>query len=232
MKLCIIPARGGSKRIPKKNIRNFHGKPLISYSISSALSAGCFDEVIVTTDDAEIKEIACGAGAVVPFMREPQLADDFATTSSVIKDAILKLEQIGIHADDICCLYPTAPFVTPNSINKSHAEMTSYGASYCFSATSFPFPIQRAFSIDASGHSKMFYPEYQSTRSQDLPEAFHDAGQFYWGKKQSWLEDVPIFGAASRPFILPRYLVQDIDTEEDWKKAELMYSLLHESGNL
>ena len=124
MKLCIMPARGGSKRIPKKNIRNFHGKPLISYSISSALSAGCFDEVIVSTDDAEIKEIACGAGAVVPFMREPQLADDFATTSSVIKDAILKLEQIGIHADDICCLYPTAPFVTPNSINKSHAEMT------------------------------------------------------------------------------------------------------------
>ncbi|APD95386.1 pseudaminic acid cytidylyltransferase [Alteromonas mediterranea] len=232
MKLCIIPARGGSKRIPKKNIRTFHGKPLISYSISSALNAGCFDEVIVSTDDAEIRDVAIKAGAAVPFMREAGLADDYTTTSSVIKDAILKLAEIGIYGDDVCCLYPTAPFVTPDSINGSYAELNSYDVNYCFSATSFPFPIQRAFSLDSNGNSKMFYPEHKDTRSQDLPEAFHDAGQFYWGKRSSWLEDAPIFGASSRPFILPRHLVQDIDTEEDWKKAELMYSLLRKSGNL
>jgi N-acylneuraminate cytidylyltransferase len=230
MKLCVIPARGGSKRIPRKNIKDFLGKPIIAYSIEAALSSGCFDRVIVSTDDEEIVGVAREYGAETPFVRPPELANDYAGTLPVIKQAIEWFEQNDQAPQFVCCLYATAPLVRPETINQVFQQFQESGADYCFTVTHFASPIQRAIKIAASKRLEMFYPENFNVRSQDLEEAYHDAGQLYWGKAEAFKQQTPIFSEAASPFILPRYLVQDVDTPEDWILAELMYQALSQTG--
>ena len=230
MNICLIPARGGSKRIPRKNIREFRGKPMIAWSISAAQESSCFDQIIVSTDDEEIGEVARSFGAEVPFMRPSHLADDQATTQDVIGHALKWLQRQGQVCEALCCLYATAPFVQPTDLQSADKNLSEAEAgTVVFAATSFPFPIQRAIRIDSDGYSSMFQPDQFATRSQDLEEAFHDAGQFYWATPQTWSTVVNLFEGA-RPIILPRWRVQDIDTEEDWFRAELMHVLLEYQG--
>jgi pseudaminic acid cytidylyltransferase len=226
MKIAVIPARGGSKRIPSKNIKPFCGKPMIAYSIEAALASGCFDQVIVSTDNEEIAETSLAHGAAVPFMRPESLSDDHTGTTPVIAHATEWLNKAGTPPDYVCCIYATAPFVRPEDIQVGLCRLEAAGCDYAFSVTSFAFPIQRAVRITTENRVEMFTPSAFQTRSQDLTEAFHDAGQFYWGTAGAWLEAKPIFGAGSAPVVLPRYRVQDIDTPEDWVTAELMYSAM------
>lgn len=230
MKIAIIPARGGSKRIPRKNIKLFHGKPMIAYSIEAALSSGCFDKVIVSTDDQEIAEVAKQYGAEVPFIRPDDISDDHATTIDVIHHAVQWYEHQQVEIDYVCCLYATAPFVTAEDLKLGYQKLVSdKKVEFVFSATSFPFPIQRAIKLSTSGAVTMFAPENELVRSQDLEEAYHDAGQFYWGKKSAFLERKSFFSPHSRVVLLPRQRVQDIDTDEDWHFAETLYSLIDKS---
>lgn len=226
MNIAIIPARGGSKRIPRKNIKEFHGKPMIAYSIDAAVNSQCFDKIIVSTDDAEIAEVAIKHGAEVPFMRPADISDDYATTLDVIKHAIEFTESQGWAVKNVCCIYATAPFLIPEFIQKGLDELTSAKIDYAFSATSFPFPIQRALKLRDEQRVEMFQPEYLNTRSQDLEEAYHDAGQFYWGTKSAFLQRKPFFSPQSKAVLLPRKRVQDIDTNEDWELAEALYKAL------
>jgi N-acylneuraminate cytidylyltransferase len=227
MNICIIPARGGSKRILRKNIKEFNGRPIIAYSIEAAIKSNCFDQVIVSTDDDEIAEVAKNYGARVPFIRPDELSGDYTATIPVIKHAIEWMESNNNLVDNVCCLYATAPFIQSKIITKAYQQLKDLKADYCFSVTSFSFPMQRAIKIVDDNRVSMFYPEYINTRSQDLEESYHDAGQFYWGKAQAFKDELPIFSEAATPFILPRYLVQDIDTKEDWIRAEAMYQVLH-----
>lgn len=222
--LCIIPARGGSKRIPKKNIKDFCGLPLIAYSIQTAIKSGVFDKVIVSTDDEKIAEVAQKFGAIVPFVREATLSDDYATSSDVVRDAILKC---GNNFSQICCLYATAPLLTSDILREAALKFQSEKCEFLFSATEFGFPIQRAIRLDINGSVSMFYPEFELTRSQDLEKSYHDAGQFYFGTKSAWLSKKPIFAPHSRAFILPRNLVCDIDTIEDFEFAKKLYQIEH-----
>lgn len=222
----MIPARGGSKRIPRKNIKDFNGKPMIAYSIEAALMSECFDEIIVSTDDEEIAALSKEYGATVPFMRPDALANDHAGTLPVIKQAIEWFDQYRAAPVEVCCLYATAPFVLASSIQKAYQQLQETTADYCFTVTSFPFPIQRAIKVRLDNRVEMFQPENFNTRSQDLEEAYHDAGQFYWGKACAFKQMEPLFSEKASPFILPRHLVQDIDTEEDWYRAQLMHKVL------
>ncbi len=230
MNICLIPARGGSKRIPRKNIRSFCGKPMIAWSIKAAQDSGAFDQILVSTDDLEIAEVARFHGAEVPFHRPDHLADDQASTQDVINHALDWVSEQGKNCEALCCLYATAPFVQPEDLRLSKQRLEdSRPGTVVFAATSFPFPIQRAIHLDEQGYSAMFQPDCFSTRSQDLVEAYHDAGQFYWAKPQTWAEVTNLF-EGMRPLILPRWRVQDIDTEEDWQSAELLHQLLLERG--
>lgn len=223
MNLAIIPARGGSKRIPGKNIKEFHGKPLVCYSIDVALDSGLFDKVIVSTDSNEIREIAIKAGADVPFMRPETLSDDICGTRPVTNHAIEYCIENYFQPENVCCIYATAPFLEISYLQDGLAQLqANLESEFAFSATTFPFPVQRALTRSEAGVIPM-WPEYINCRSQDLEEALHDAGQFYWGKASSWLSGTKVFSPASIPVVLPRYLVQDIDTKEDWVRAELMY---------
>ena len=226
MKVAIIPARGGSKRIPRKNIKAFHGKPMIAYSIEAAIASGCFDKVIVSTDDTEIAAVAEAHGAHVPFLRPADISDDYATTMDVMAHAIHWCQNEGWDIDAVCCLYATAPFVLPRDLQHGYALLQGEGVQFAFSATSFPFPIQRAIKLDSDGSVSMFAPENEQVRSQDLEEAYHDAGQFYWGKTRAFLEKYSIFSPHSKAVLLPRNRVQDIDTPEDWELAESLFSVL------
>ncbi|MDH1729039.1 pseudaminic acid cytidylyltransferase [Pseudomonas chengduensis] len=226
MRLAVIPARGGSKRIPRKNIKPFCGKPMIAWSIKAALASGCFDAVIVSTDDAEIAEVAKTHGAQVPFMRPAELSDDHTGTIPVIRHAVQWFAESGQRPDEVCCIYATAPFVTADSIRKGLSVLQQTSADYAFTVTSYAFPIQRAVRLTESGRLEMFQPEQFNTRSQDLEEAYHDAGQFYWGVADAWLESRPLFGCGSVPVLLPRHRVQDIDTSEDWQRAEWMFKAM------
>jgi pseudaminic acid cytidylyltransferase len=224
--VAIIPARGGSKRIPRKNIKDFHGRPLIAYSIQTALESKLFDRVIVTTDDAEIAAVAEKYGAEVPFIRPKELADDFSGTQDVIDHALKWLQEHGEHYDFACTIYATAPLLQSKYLIEGYNALKNSTAVNAFSATSMPFPIQRTFKINSDGRCEMFWPEYLNSRSQDLPEAYHDAGQFYWAEANSYLETKRFFSKNALPVILPRYLVQDIDTLEDWETAELMFKAI------
>lgn len=226
MKLAVIPARGGSKRIPRKNIKPFCGKPMIAWSIEAALQSACFDQIIVSTDDAEIANVARQYGATVPFMRPVELSDDHTGTIPVIRHAVEWFNAQGQTADQVCCLYATAPFVMAEDIRRGQDTLTDMGCDYAFSVTSYAFPIQRAIRITKQGRVEMFSPEHFATRSQDLEEAWHDAGQFYWGKADAWLHSKMIFSPTSAPIILPRHRVQDIDTPEDWRRAEWMFKAM------
>lgn len=223
MKLAVIPARGGSKRIPRKNIKNFCGKPMMAWSIEAAKASGCFDQIIVSTDDYEIADIAQEWGADVPFMRPAELSDDYAGTVVVIQHAIDWFFKQGKQFNEVCCIYATAPFLSARDLQHGLDVLETEGCEYAFSVTSFDFPIQRAIRITESERVEMFNPEHLKTRSQDLEEAWHDAGQFYWGHANAWKQEKPLFSQDSAPVLIPRYRVQDIDTEEDWVRAELMY---------
>jgi pseudaminic acid cytidylyltransferase len=222
-RVAIIPARGGSKRIPRKNIKEFCGKPMIAWSIEAAKASGSFDNVIVSTDDPEIADVAREWGASVPFMRPAELSDDYAGTLPVIHHAVDWLSANEAPVDYACCLYATAPFVSADDLCRGWGLIQQRGCSYAFSVTSYAFPIQRAVRITEVGRVAMFNPEHFNTRSQDLEEAWHDAGQFYWGTALAWQEERPIFGEESVPVKLPRHRVQDIDTPEDWTRAEWMF---------
>ena len=227
MKLCVIPARGGSKRVPRKNIRDFCGKPIIAWSIEAAINSRCFDRIIVSTDDEEIASVSQRFGAEIPFMRPPQLADDYTGTTAVIAHAIQWQNSHGEAAGKVCCLYATAPFVQATDLQKGFDILESSGAEYAFSVTSYAFPIQRSIRIMADQRIEMFQPEHFNTRSQDLEEAWHDAGQFYWGRATAWLANKPIFSNDAAPVLMPRHRVQDIDTPEDWERAQLVFRLLN-----
>jgi pseudaminic acid cytidylyltransferase len=230
MKLAIIPARGGSKRIPRKNVKSFCGQPIIGYAIAAARESGVFDRILVSTDDEEIANVARGLGADVPFVRPAELSNDHATTVPVIGHAIGWASENWSPVEHACCIYSTAPFVYASDIREAYQRLVGDRVTgYVFSATSFPFPIQRAFRITSSGHCSMFQPEHYNTRSQDLEEAFQDAGQFYWGSAQSYLSGKFFFSHDSKPFVIPRYRVQDIDTLQDWTRAEIMWRVLQES---
>lgn len=226
--IAIIPARGGSKRIPRKNIKLFHGKPLIAYSIEVALKSNLFDKVIVSTDDEEIAKVAIDYGAVVPFLRPKELSDDFTGTSTVVNHALEYLKSIGENYDFVCTIYATAPFVDKKYLMEGFEKLKNSNAKNAFSSTSMPFPIQRTFKITNDERCQMFFPEHFQTRSQDLEEAYQDAGQFYWTNLNIDSNEI-IFGKDSIPIILPRYLVQDIDTTEDWTRAEIMYEVIQKS---
>ncbi|NOR55561.1 MAG: pseudaminic acid cytidylyltransferase [Sulfurovum sp.] len=227
--IAIIPARGGSKRIPRKNIKDFYGKPLIAYSIEVALETQLFDKIIVTTDDEEIAKIARVYGADVPFIRPKELSDDFTGTGDVIDHALKWLEANGEVFEYACTIYATAPLLQSKYLIEGYDKLKNSTAINAFSATSMPFPIQRTFKVKDDGRCEMFTPEYYMTRSQDLDEAYQDAGQFYWTKVDQTSDEI-MFGKDSIPIMLPRYLVQDIDTLEDWQRAEIMYKVIQESN--
>lgn len=229
MRLAVIPARGGSKRIPRKNIKIFGGKPMIAWSIEAALQSSCFDRVIVSTDDVEIAEVARAYGAEVPFMRPAELSDDNTATAPVIAHAIAWHNSYDKQVDAVCCIYATAPFVSARNLQQGLQILQDSGADFAFSVTSYSFPIQRAIRITSNQRVEMFQPEHFSTRSQDLEEAWHDAGQFYWGTANAWLAQKPLFSHDSAPVLLPRHRVQDIDTLEDWARAELMFKAMNMS---
>jgi len=226
MNIAIIPARGGSKRIPNKNIKDFLGKPIIAYSIETALLSRLFDKVIVSTDSEEIATVAKKYGAEVPFIRPCEISDDFATTADVIKHSLdWAINNIG-KIKYACCIYATAPFVQVKYLKEGHHVLAEKDVSSVFSVTSFSFSIFRALKIQKN-RLEMFWPEHEKTRSQDLPEAYHDAGQFYWLNISKFLENPKMYYSDSMPVILPRYLVQDIDTLQDWQRAEMMYKALN-----
>lgn len=231
MRLAVIPARGGSKRIPRKNIKIFCGKPMIAWSIEAALQSGCFDQVIVSTDDAEIAEVSRQYGASMPFVRPADLSDDHTGTAAVIAHAVNWFKQQGQAPEQVCCLYATAPFVRAEDIQRGLHILEAATSDYAFSVTSYAFPIQRAIRITERGRVEMFSPEYFNTRSQDLEEAYHDAGQFYWGRASAWLAGKMIFGPDSAPVLLPRHRVQDIDTAEDWLRAEWLFKAMRAESN-
>lgn len=227
MRICVIPARGGSKRIPRKNIREFCGKPMLAWSIIAAQESGCFDHIIVSTDDNEIADVARKWDAEVPFNRPEDLADDFVGTRPVVAHAVQWYLNLGHEIEAVCCLYATAPFVGPNDIVNALSLLEQSSSDFfVFTATKFSSPIQRALRIDpVSGEARMWQPDNFTKRSQDLEPAYHDAGQLYWARPQTWLQDKNLF-ECSKPLIMPLWRVQDIDTQEDWINAELMLQTL------
>ena len=232
MRICVIPARGGSKRIPRKNIRDFLGKPMLAWSIEAALKSECFEQIIVSTDDCEIAKRAKEFGAETPFLRPSELADDYSSTSEVVCHAIKWYQERGKDLDAVCCLYATAPMIDVADLRKGLA-MLERGVSdqFIFTATTYASPIQRALRIDQqSGLTHMWQPENFCKRSQDLENAYHDAGQFYWGRPEIWLSKTNLF-QGSAPLILPRWRVQDIDNEEDWTMAESICTLMKQRNS-
>jgi len=227
----VIPARGGSKRIPRKNIRPFAGRPMIAYSIAAALQSGLFDRVIVSTDDEAIAEAAERFGAEAPFRRPVHLADDRMGTTEVVAHAIEWLGPESItQLAAVCCIYATAPFIDQGDLKRGWEILQSGNWQYAFAATTYSAPIFRSFKTNATGGVEMFFPEHFATRSQDLPEALHDAAQFYWGRPTAWLARAKVFDALSTVVLLPTWRVQDIDTEDDWIRAELVAAALAARG--
>ena len=231
MKVAVIPARGGSKRIAGKNIKVFRGKPIIAWSIEAARNSQLFDRIIVSTDDPEIASAGKQWGAEVPFMRPVELSDDHTGTTPVIAHATRWLQEQGHSPSAVCCIYATAPLVQVADLKAALEKLEAGGWQYVFSATTFAYPIFRAMERAKDGTIKMIFPEHLSTRSQDLPEAIHDAGQFYWGLPQAWIEKKKIFDHWSSVVMLPSWRVQDIDTPEDWARAEALATILSERRN-
>ncbi|KTT28699.1 pseudaminic acid cytidylyltransferase [Pseudomonas rhizoryzae] len=222
--VAIIPARGGSKRIPRKNIKPFHGRPMLAHSIQAALDSGLFARVVVSTDDAEIAAVARDYGAEVPFLRPAALADDHTGTVEVIQHAVAFLREQGEVFAYACCLYATAPFVTAADLTRGLELLAAQpDKAYAFSVTDYAAPVQRALRLRPDGGVESLYPQFYETRSQDLEPAFHDAGQFYWGRVAAWGQGAPLHAPHSLPVRLPRHRVQDIDTPEDWQRAEALY---------
>jgi len=227
MRLALIPARGGSKRIPGKNIRSFCGKPILAYSIQTAQASGLFDRILVSTDSADIAEVARQYGAEVPFLRSARNADDHAGLLSVIQEVVEQLQATGDVYSEVCCLLATAPLVTASSLQQAHALFLKEGYDSVFPMVRFGYPIQRALSLSPSGAVSMLQPEFYSYRSQDLPSAFHDAGQFYWLRPAACFAAGRLFTDHSGGIEISELAAQDIDNETDWALCELKYQLLH-----
>lgn len=227
MNVCIIPARGGSKRIPRKNIKEFLGKPIIAYPIETALKSGLFERIVVSTDDEEIAEVAKGFGAEIPFLRPKELSDDFTGTIPVIAHAIKEIEKNGEMVDAACCVYATSAFLTPELLRDGFEALQKDGKQYSFSVAEFGAPIFRSFKMLDDGGVEMFFPEKFNSRSQDLPSAYHDAAQFYFGRRDAFLNNLPIFARHSAAVKIDRRMVQDIDTMDDWVIAESIFKSLH-----
>ena len=227
MTICVIPARGGSKRIPRKNIRPFAGKPIIEFSIKAAISSGCFDRVIVSTDDNEIRSIAISLGAEVPILRSDENSDDHSSVFNVVKETLdyLSLKE-NLSPSYVCCIFATAPFVTGKRIAGAFKKMIENNSDAIFPVVDFSYPIQRSLEVKADGTVGMVWPEHLLSRSQDLPRRFHDVGQYYWVKTSTMLSEKTLFVRRSSVEHISELLAQDIDTEEDWKIAELKYGLL------
>jgi N-acylneuraminate cytidylyltransferase len=226
LKIAVVPARGGSKRIPRKNIRPFCGRPMIAWPIGAARESGLFDHVIVSTDDPEIAGTARDLGAEVPFMRPAELADDHAGTIPVMAHATSWAQAQGWPIEAVCCVYPTAPMISPDDLAEGLRLLTEGGRDFVFAATDFASPIFRAFRQTEDGGIEMFFPDHFHSRSQDLPAALHDAAQFYWGRPEAWLTAQTLFGPKSGVVLVPRWRVQDIDTPDDWVRAEAMFRSL------
>jgi len=226
MKIAVIPARGGSKRIPRKNIKDFCGKPMIAWSIEAARASGLFDHIIVSTDDAEIAEVAKQWGAKVPFMRPAELSNDDAGTTEVIAHATQWALEQGWPVAAVCCILATAPFVQVKDIKRGLQLLNSGDWDYAIAVTNFAAPIFRSFREHPDGGVEMFFPEHFLTRSQDLPVALHDAGQFYWGRPSAWIQGKRGLDRHSALVMIPRWRVQDIDDEDDWKRAEILAPLV------
>ncbi|HCD37505.1 MAG TPA: pseudaminic acid cytidylyltransferase [Candidatus Omnitrophica bacterium] len=224
--LAIITARGGSKRIPRKNIKNFLGRPIIAYSIEAAIASGCFDEVMVSTDDEEIASIARNSKAVVPFLRTRKTSDDFASTADVISEVLMGYSRLGRTFSFVCCIYPAAPFITAEKIKAGYDLIIKTGADSVIPVVRFDYPVQRALEIK-SGRLRMLWPENRDVRSQDLTPAYHDAGQFYWLNVERFLKGRVLFGDNAFPLEVPASEVQDIDTDEDWALAEMKFRMLN-----
>ena len=225
MKIAVIPARGGSKRIPRKNIKPFAGKPMISHAIGAAQACGLFDRIVVTTDDAEIGEIARSRGAETPFVRPAELADDHTPTVQVIAHAIQSCRSLGWEVEHVCCIYPGVPFIRTEDLAAAFDLRVSSGAEYSFPIAEFPAAIQRALRRGTDGHTQPLHPEHELTRTQNLEPAFYDAGQFYWGSAQAWLTNNRIHRSGVG-LVIPAWRVVDIDTPDDWERAQLMWRAL------
>lgn len=230
MAIAIIPARGGSKRILRKNIRPFCGQPMLAYAILAAQAAGCFSHIVVSTDDEEIAEVARQWGAEVPFMRSASLADDHTGTTPVVIDAIRRLDELGLMAEHYCNIYATVPLIQASDLNNAYQRLLASQAPFIYTVAEFGFPIQRAVRMDEQGRVSPFWPEQMAKRSQDLEAAYQDAGQFYWGSRDAWLAGVSPVGGEVIGYLLPRHRVVDIDTPEDWHLAELLYRVLNQNG--
>lgn len=229
MNIAIIPARGGSKRIPRKNINPFARRPMIAYAITAALESKLFDKVIVSTDDQEIAAIARDWGGEVPFMRPPELADDQTPTVPVVAHAIKTLTAQGYILDYTCCIYPCVPFIRAEDLAAAFELLKSCGVGYCYPVTEFPSMIQRALRLYPGGKIEPINPQYEWTRTQDLEPTYYDAGQFYWGKVSSWLGGLGLQSHGSG-LLIPQWRVVDIDTPEDWDRAEIFYKALFEKS--
>lgn len=226
MRVAVIPARGGSKRIPRKNIKPFAGRPMIAWSISAAVDSGCFDRVLVSSDDPEIIEIAKAEGAEAPFVRPAGISGDHATTVDVIAHALRWLEDSGRPATLGCCIYATSPMLMAEDLRAGLDLISGSELDYVISATRYSYPIQRALTLDASQRVGMAQPEYINARSQDLPPRYHDAALFYWGQAASWQQAKAVFTARTAAVIIPEHRCQDIDTPDDWIAAELKFAAL------
>lgn len=223
--LCIIPARGGSKRIPRKNIKPFMGKPIIAYSIEAAMNSGVFDEVMVSTDDEEIAGVARQYGAAVPFLRSAETSNDYATTVDVLLEVINKYKEQGKDFDTICCLYSTAPFVTSDRLKEASSQIND-AIDACFTIVQYSYPIQRSLRINEVNCVEMKFPEHLKSRTQDLEKVYHDAGQFYFVKTDALVKENTVWCKRTAPLILSELEVQDLDTLTDWQLAEMKYQLL------
>lgn len=224
MKIAVIPARGGSKRIPGKNIREFAGKPMIAHAIEVAQQSGLFDHIVVSTDDEKIARIARAWGAETPFMRPAELADDYMGTGEVIAHAIETCRSSGWEIDYACCIYPCVPFIQIEDLKQALKMLQASGATYCFPIAEFPSAIQRALR-NVSGELVPFHPENEDKRTQDLERAYYDSGQFYWAKSETWLTKFNMHSGAAG-LLIPSWRVVDIDMPEDWRRAELMYAAI------
>lgn len=223
MNVAVIPARGGSKRIPRKNIKTFCGRPMIAWSIQAAQQSGLFERIIVSTDDEEIAEVARAWGAETPFIRPPELSDDYAGTTEVVAHATRWLEAQSQALAAVCCIYATAPLILTDDLRRGLEVLQSGDWAYAFSVAEFSPSVYRAFQALPEGGLAMLFPEYFSTRSQDLPVALHDAAQFYWGRPGAWTQGLRIFDRHSMPVTIPRWRVQDIDDMDDWIRAEMIF---------
>ena len=224
--LCIIPARGGSKRIPRKNIKPFMGKPIMAYSIEASLESGIFDDVMVSTDDKEIAGVARQYGASVPFFRSAETANDYATTVDVLLEVIETYKQQGKVFDTICCLYSTAPFVTSERLKEAYSKLSD-NVDACFTMVEYSYPVQRSLRINENGRVEMRHPEHLKSRTQDLEKVYHDAGQFYFMKTKTLIDEKTVWCKKTAPLVLSELEVQDLDTLTDWKLAEIKYELLN-----